>query len=69
MYDKLCIDLKMNPINWSTVEYLCRKSFTGGELLPEEQKYLEESYRRFPEEYKRISNSVREEERSRIRVF
>ena len=56
-------------VNWEKVERLCLKSFCGGLLSSDEQSELERAYRLFPDEYSKRTNSVREEERSRIRSF
>ena len=60
---------KKPPINWSAVEDICRRSFTGGRILEDEQTTLQDAYQRDPEEYARRTAAVREEERSRLRAF
>ena len=60
---------KAKPVDWGLIESLCLRSFTGGLLSIEERGTLEDAYRRFPEEYVRRTNAIRDEERARLKML
>ena len=59
--------MKTEPINWSLVERLCLRSFTGSALSEDEMRVLTKAYQEEPEEYARRTHAVRDEERTRLR--
>ena len=58
---------KAKPVDWTAIERLCLRSFTGGGLSDDEQSVLQDAYRRFPEEYAVRTQATRDEERARIK--
>lgn len=58
---------KKAAIDWTSIEQLVRRSFTGQRLTEEEQAAVLDAFQRAPGEYKKRSEAVRESERARLR--
>ena len=59
----------MNFVDWSRIEQLCRKSFTGRGITEDEHHELESAFQHDRHEYIRRTHAVRSEERERLASF